>query len=634
MFIVKRSPNNPLLAPRREHPWEAVATFNPSVIREGDGIRMYYRALAAPDALVAPNVGESTIGMAESVDGINFYSRKQVLVPQDEWDAYGCEDPRATVIDGTTYLSYTALGGFPFSSDNIRIAIAVSKDGITFPERHLATTFNAKAFSIFPEKVGDDYVALLTVHTDMPPAEICVVRAKRIEDFWSPAFWDAWYLDWKSHALPLKRSHRDHVEVGSVPIATSKGWLIFYSYIENYFGGGDRVFAVEAALLDLENPEKIISRTYPLLVPEEIYELYGVEPNIIFPTSVLENDDGTIDLYYGAADTTCAKATIRLADLLQTLDPEKPAQTLVRAPENPLLVPIKESAFESVCVFNPAVFMLDDAVHIIYRAMGHDRTSVMGYARSKDGIHIDERLAEPIYVPRADFEMKKGDPNGNSGCEDPRVVIIGDRIYMTYTAYDGVRAPRGAITSISIEEFRAHDFDKWTMPMLVTPDSVDDKDVVLLPEAVNGEYVLYHRISGRVCCDLVTDLTFEKRVSRCIEILAPREGMWDAAKVGLAGPPIKVEGGWLLIYHGVSHTSHYRLGAALLDPTGTMLLARSADPILEPIELYEREGDVPGVVFSCGQVVKDDTLYLYYGGADTVVGVARGSISKILAALN
>ena len=281
----------------------------------------------------------------------------------------------------------------------------------------------------------------------------------------------------------------------------------------------------------------------------------------------------------------------------------------------------------------PAAFELDGAIHILYRGMGADRTSVIGYARSTDGVHIDERLSTPVYVPRADFELKHGSPNGNSGCEDPRTVVIDGRIYMTYTAYDGVHAPRGAISSISTDEFRAREFDKWTMPVLVTPDDVDDKDVALLPEAVNGQYVLYHRISGRVCCDLLSDLSFKNRVSRCIEILAPREGMWDSAKVGLAGPPIKVEGGWLLIYHGVSHQSQYRLGAALLDPSGTVLLSRSADPIFEPKEPYELIGDVNNVVFSCGAVVRGDDVLLYYGGADTVVGVAKASMKHILSAL-
>ena len=169
--------------------------------------------------------------------------------------------------------------------------------------------------------------------------------------------------------------------------------------------------------------------------------------------------------------------------------------------------------------------------------------------------------------------------------------------------------------------------------MLTTPDEVDDKDTALLPAQVEGNYVLYHRVDGRICADIVPDLTFKKRVSRCIEIFGARHGMWDSAKVGIAGPPIKAGDNWLMIYHGVSRHSTYRLGAALLDPSGTVLLARSADPILEPETPYEMEGEIPRVVFACGQVVRGDTIYLYYGGADKVLAVATASLSKIIRSL-
>ena len=89
-----------------------------------------------------------------------------------------------------------------------------------------------------------------------------------------------------------------------------------------------------------------------------------------------------------------------------------------------------------------------------------------------------------------------------------------------------------------------------------------------------------------------------------------------------------------MIYHGVSRHATYRLGAVLLDSSGTSVLARTADPIFEPLESYEKEGEVPNVVFSCGAVVRGDTLFLYYGGADRVIGVATASISHILKALS
>lgn len=633
MFVIRREPHNPILSPRHEHPWETLATFNPSVIRESTGWRMYYRALSNPAALVSPYAGQSTIGEAFSEDGVHFGERRQILMPQEVWEEYGCEDPRATVFEGVTYLSYTALGGYPFNKDNIKVGIAVARDGKNFTERHLVTPFNAKAFALFPERVGGKVVAMLAVHTDEPPTDICIAYADNVEDFWSPTFWEAWYANWQSHKIDLKRSSNDHVEVGSVPILTQHGWLIFYSYIENYFSGGDRVFSVEAALLDRDDPSKIINRTESIMVPEEVYEQYGIAPNIVFPTSATLGESGQLDIWYGAADTVCAKASVKMHDLMRALNPERPARTFNRAPENPILAP-RGDGFESRNVLNPAAIDINGSIYILYRAMDVKNTSTIGLAISRNGVTIDERLTEPAYVPRADFEQKRGSPTGNSGCEDPRIVCIGDTLHLTYTAYDGVHAPAGAVSSISVEDFLARRWEKWSMPFLLTPDGVDDKDLALLPEKVEGNYLLYHRVSNQICADLLPDLVSGKRVSRCIEVIGLRLGMWDGAKVGSAAPPLKVGDKWLMIYHGVSRHATYRLGAALLDSSGTAVLARTADPVFEPLEQYEKQGEISNVVFSCGAVVRGDTVFLYYGAADRVIGVATASLSHMLEALS
>ncbi len=640
MFIVRRCPENPILVPRREHPWEAFGTYNPSVIVEGGSTRLYYRALADPSAPVSVYVGQSTVGMALSEDGVHFHSRSQVLAPKEEWDAYGCEDPRVTLFEGKYYLFYTATGGYPFGPGNIKAAVAIGDTPDHFSERHLLTPFNAKAATLFPERINGDIVLLITAHTDYtsdhPRPTIGFARAKKMEEFWNPEFWNHWHDHMQANALPdLRRSDQEHMEVGAPPILTERGWVLIYSYIQNYYDEHHRVFGVEAALLDKNDPQKIIGRTYPFLVPEEIYEEYGIVPDVVFPTSVsirTEASDEFIDLWYGASDTTCAKASIRLADLLRALEPERAARTFMRSEKNPILVP-REKTFDSRAAFNAGALDLDGSVHLLYRAMDAQNTSTIGYARSRDGVTIDERPTISCYSPRAEFEMKKGKQDGNSGCEDPRLVLIDNRIYMTYTAYDGVHNPRGAITSIAGKDFLANRWDAWAPPMLVTVDDVDDKDVALLPEQMNESYILYHRIASRIVADIIPDLSFKKRAAQSIEIMAPREGMWDAAKVGIAGPPIKVAGGWLMIYHGVSHRARYRLGAVLLAPDGLSVLARTADPIFEATEPYEVSGEVGNVVFSCGQVVRGDTVYLYYGGGDRVLGVATASLAHLVAAL-
>jgi predicted GH43/DUF377 family glycosyl hydrolase len=637
MFTVRRSDHNPLLSPREEHPWEAIGAYNPSVVAEKGGVRVFYRAVSHPMALVTPYAGQSSIGSAFSKDGVHFEDRKQVLMGSEVYDAFGCEDPRATFFEGKWYVFYTALGGFPFSAGNIKVAVAVGDAPDALHEKHLVTPFNAKAATLFPSRINGEVVLLLTVHTDYTPEHprptIALAKAKNIEDFWNESYWKPWYEKLADHALPdFRRTDDDHMEVGAPPILTEKGWVLLYSYIQHYYDEGRRIFGVEAALLDAGNPQKILGRTDTLLVPEEDYEHHGIVPHIVFPSGALLTGDA-LDLYYGGADTVSAKASMRLSDVLKSLSGDTKLREFSRCNNNPILSALPAHAWEKRAVFNPAAIDLDGSVHLLYRAMGDDNTSVMGYARSKDGTHIDERLPSPAYIPRAEFESKKGTPNGNSGCEDPRLTLLDGRIYLTYTAYDGVHAPRGAISSITPADFAAKKFDAWTPPVLVTPDDVDDKDVCLLPETVNGKRILFHRISGRICADLLTDLNFKTRATGRIEILAPRAGMWDSKKIGMAGPPIKVDGGYLLIYHGISENGTYRLGAAFLAPDGISVLARGADPIFEPKEHYEREGQVGNVVFSCGAVVRGDTLYLYYGGADSVVGVATGSISKLVAQL-
>jgi predicted GH43/DUF377 family glycosyl hydrolase len=229
--------------------------------------------------------------------------------------------------------------------------------------------------------------------------------------------------------------------------------------------------------------------------------------------------------------------------------------------------------------------------------------------------------------------MKRGSSTGNSGCEDPRIVQVDDMLYMTYTAYDGVHSPAGAVSSIRVDDFLARRFDQWSTPFILTPEGVDDKDLALLPEEIDGNFLLYHRINNEVCADLLPNLFSGKRVSRCIAIIEPRRGMWDGAKVGTAAPPIRVGDKWIMIYHGVSRHATYRLGALLLDNAGTTVLARTADSIFEPTAPYEMQGEIPKVVFSCGLVVRGDTVFLYYGAADKVIGVATGSLAHMINAL-
>jgi beta-1,2-mannobiose phosphorylase / 1,2-beta-oligomannan phosphorylase len=634
MFTVARDPQNPFIAPNPNIPWQAEAAYNPSpVMHEGD-LHVLYRAATHPALYAGEEVELSVVAVAKAAASGQFRGHHPLVEPSETWDRYGCEDPRVTKLADTYYIFYTALGGFPFGPDNIKVAVALSKDLRTITEKHLVTPFNAKAMALFPEREGGKLRVILTVNSDLPPSKIAVAEFDRPEDIWDQEFWQKWYAEVDRHTLNLKRNDSDHIEVGAPPIWTKDGWLLIYAHIQNYFSDS-KTFGIEAALLDLKDPTKVLRRTvYPFMVPEEGYERYGRLPKIIFPSGALRHGD-KLTVYYGGTDTTCNRATLSFAELLASLSPDgKVTQHARRLPHSPILEPIPAHPWEASHVLNPTAIEIDGDIHILYRAVGPENTSVIGYARTQDGSRIIERLPEPIYTPRADFEQKQAGPTDNSGCEDARIVRIGDRLYITYTAFNSVTAPRVAESSINVADFLNKRWN-WTMPELISPEGVDDKDACIFPSQIGARYMILHRVEHHVCADFVSSLNFRnEKLTRCIQIFGPRPGMWDSEKVGIAGPPIKTQAGWLLFYHGITAAHEYSLGAILLDAKDpTILIGRTSQPIMTPTEPWERNGWIPNVVFPCGQVVRGDTIYLYYGGADHAVGVATASLSEIIANL-
>lgn len=628
MFSIKRYKDNPILGPEKSVDWENEAAFNPSVTEKNGVYHLVYRAVSASKTIEGTNLHVSSIGYAVSRDGLNFKNHKQIIIPELEWEKFGCEDPRITEFEGKFYIFYTALGAFPFSASSIKVAVAVTKDFKKF-EKHLVTTFNAKAMALFPERVNGKIAAILTANTDAPPAKICLALFDQVKDIWSPAYWQKWHAALDEHIIQIPRGEKDHLEVGTAPLKTKNGWLFFYSYIYNYFSPPP-TFGIQAALLDLKNPQKIVGEVKrPFLVPEEEYELYGKVPNIVFPSGALLRKK-ILHLYYGAADTTSCVAMIPITSFLEKLIFVKKRQ-LERFEGNPIISPKAEHPWESQATFNPASIFLRSKIHILYRAMSGDNTSTAGYASSIDGVHIKERLPVPVYVPREEFE-KKLIPGGNSGCEDPRLTQIGETIYMFYTAFDGKNPPRVALTSISVKDFLAKRWN-WEEPLLISPPGEDDKDAAIFPEKIGGKYVILHRLGLSIWIDFVSDLKFDKnRFLKGSVLMGPRDTAWDSRKIGISAPPIKTKYGWLLLYHGISRrTSHYNVRAALLDlKNPRKILYRTHDTILEPEMNYEKEGIVANVVFPCGMVVLKNRLFVYYGGADKVVGVASIKLPDLL----
>ena len=291
---------------------------------------------------------------------------------------------------------------------------------------------------------------------------------------------------------------------------------------------------------------------------------------------------------------------------------------------NPILGPIQEHPWESREVFNPAAVYLNGKVHLLYRAVGNDNVSRIGYATSTDGIHIDERLSDPVYEPRAAWEK--------DGCEDPRLTQVGDKLIMAYTAlrrYSHLQVYQIALTTIKQADFLARKWN-WTSSRLPFP-GIRNKDGVLFPEKIGGRYVLMHRVEPNLCIAFSEDLEHWCDIR---SIMGPRAHRWDNWKIGGGATPIKMGDYWLVLYHGINVERIYSLGIILLNANRPeRVLYRSLKAVLSPKRDYERFGKVPNVVFSCGNVVIGDELFIYYGAADSSVCVARMKLEKLLASL-
>ncbi len=214
---------------------------------------------------------------------------------------------------------------------------------------------------------------------------------------------------------------------------------------------------------------------------------------------------------------------------------------------------------------------------------------------------------------------------------------------MLYTANSGYLSQIG-MASIGIEDFLSHNWKAWQRHGPTFPD-FPNKDAILFPEQFFGRFAVYHRIEPSIWLSYMDSLDCPWPPEGHKIVIGPRTGMmWDGVKIGAGAPPLKTSLGWLLIYHGVDYLNIYRLGLILVslhDPGE--VLYRSPNAILEPERDYELgKGKgiywVPRVVFTCGAVSTsdkeildvDDSILVYYGAADTVIGVAGAKVGELI----
>ncbi len=277
-------------------------------------------------------------------------------------------------------------------------------------------------------------------------------------------------------------------------------------------------------------------------------------------------------------------------------------------------------------VFNPGVTRLPDGTTLLLcRAEDRRGHSHFCIARSKNGIDGWEIDPRPTLLPDV-----QNHPEEIWGIEDPRITYIAElgRYAVAYTSY----SRGGPGVSLALTE----DFYSYERLGVVMPP--DDKDAALLPRRIGKHWALIHRpttaLGSHIWISYSPDLRHWGSHKLILE--ARRGAWWDANKIGLSPPPIETPEGWLIIYHGVRQTASgciYRLGLALFDlETPERCLLRGDTWIFGPEAPYEREGDVNNVVFPCGYTVDSDgdTLWLYYGCADTCIALATGSIGQLL----
>jgi predicted GH43/DUF377 family glycosyl hydrolase len=250
---------------------------------------------------------------------------------------------------------------------------------------------------------------------------------------------------------------------------------------------------------------------------------------------------------------------------------------------------------------------------------GRDYLTTMSHFRlvaSGDGISFAEDLSYPAMFGQGELE--------SYGIEDCRVAQIGQTYYLTFTKVSEHGVGVGLRSTTDWRNVVQHG-------MILPPHN---KDCAIFGEQIGGKYFALHRpssptIGGNYIWIAESPDLVHWGQHRCLAHSRP--GRWDSARVGAGAAPIRTPEGWLEIYHGANGEHRYCLGALLLDlESPWKVLARSREPIMEPIADYERTGFFGNVVFANGHVVDGDTVTLYYGASDSVICGARLSLQEIL----
>ncbi|MCU0679213.1 MAG: pesticidal protein Cry7Aa [Planctomycetes bacterium] len=319
-----------------------------------------------------------------------------------------------------------------------------------------------------------------------------------------------------------------------------------------------------------------------------------------------------------------------------------------------------DNNFEKQAVLNPGVYQDGDNVHVIYRAIDENFVSRLGYALLSGPLEVKERWDRPFMEPKLKIESR--------GLEDPRLVKIEDTFYLTYVAHDGKNAVSAYATGPDLFNLKR---DGVISPQIKYRDAAKvfsytklkdeyyffesfyreyngqniliwHKDCILFPEKIDGNFLMLERILPDiqlVSCESLHQLKDKyfwiyHLMNLSIFVLIEPEHGFEARHVGGGCPPVKTPAGWLLIYHSAQEFNKkrvYHAGAALLDlKQPQKVIARLPEPLFSPMVDFELAGTVNNVVFPTGTAVFGDTLYIYYGAADTVIAAASVKLDDLI----
>lgn len=320
----------PILSPREDLSWASGAVFNPGAWFENGKVHLLFRSIPAGYKSqkldntnpLEPDMGFddnyiSYIGYASSTDGVNFDWREEPFIsPGNSINKFGAEDPRISKIDDDYLVTYTALQRPAFDKiDGVRIGLAVTKDFKSIHQHNIVGPPNHrdKDAVIFPRKINGKIMMLHRIEPD-----IQIIAFDSSEQLYNPPakLWEEHLANLDDHIVMRSEFKWEGKKIGAgpTPIETKEGWLLIYHGVDL-----NHVYRMGVALLDLDNPQKVIARaTVPVLEPELDFEINGDVPNVVFPEGAVVIN-GVLHVYYGAADLVIGHAEVPMDELMDWL---------------------------------------------------------------------------------------------------------------------------------------------------------------------------------------------------------------------------------------------------------------------------------------------------------------------------